>query len=66
MKKLSHMLHAVGRSSGAYLFCPGSADHAAGQGGQDKLVEIVRNATTQYQDVTKQPPRLDTVLSSAA
>lgn len=58
MKKLSHltMLLVAALALGSFVpaFAPAQqTEQPQGQGDQDKLVGIVRNATQQYQDVTK-------------
>ena len=56
MKKLSHltMLLAALLALASFALAQQTTQPAA-QDGQNKLVEIVRNATQQYQDVTKVP-----------
>ena len=51
MKKLSHMPMLLAALLALTSFA--LAQQPEGQGDQDKLVQIVRNATQQYQDVTK-------------
>lgn len=60
MKKLTHLamllVAPLAFTSFAPAFAPAQqTGQPQGQDGQDKLVEIVRNATQQYQDVTKVP-----------
>lgn len=58
MKKLSHLTMLLAAVLALVSFVPAFAPaqqtgQPQGQGDQDKLVQIVRNATQQYQDVTK-------------
>jgi hypothetical protein len=54
MNKLSHLALLLAAPLAFTSFAPAQqTGQAQGQGDQDKLVEIVRNATQQYQDVTK-------------
>lgn len=68
MKNLSHLvlLFAAPLVLGSFTLAQ-QKSHPDGQGGQDKLAEIVRNATEQYQDVnnaTKFTPVLGCVSGS--
>jgi hypothetical protein len=54
MKKLLHLTLLLAGVLALASFAPAQQKtQPQGQGDQDKLVEIVRNATQQYQDVTK-------------
>jgi hypothetical protein len=59
MKKLSHVAMLLAAplafTSLAPAFAPAQTGQPQGDRDQDKLVEIVRNATQQFQDVTKVP-----------